>query len=98
MVRVAQGRHDEAEKLGRQSLTIETGELGRSSAMLLIGRSLLGQGRFEAAEPFLLEGYSGSVRAKRRRSELEALELIVDLYDRWQRPDKAAEWRAKQPK
>ena len=98
MLRIAQGRYGEAEKLGRQGLTINTGEFGKLSAMVLVGRSLLGQGRFEAAEPFLLESYSGHVRTKSRAEELETVKLIVDLYERWQRPDKAAEWRAKLPK
>ncbi len=56
-------------------------------------------GRFDEAEPLLLESYE-----KRRDNpqthdirEREALERIVKLYETWARPDKAAEWRAKLP-
>ena len=98
MTRIAQGRYEEAEKLGRQSLAIETGQSGRLLAMSLLGRSLLNQARFEAAEPFLLESYSEYLRTGGQSKQLQTLELIVDLYKRWPRPDKAAEWRAKLPK
>ena len=56
------------------------------------------QGRFAEAEPLLLKGYDGmspppAVEDRKR----EALQRIVDLYDAWGKPDKAAEWRAKLP-
>jgi eukaryotic-like serine/threonine-protein kinase len=97
-VRIGQERYEEAEQLGRQSLTIQAGEGDKFEGMQLVGHSLLGQGKFVAAEPFLIDYYAWTVRTKDRSGELETRDLIVDLYERWQRPEKAAEWRAKVPK
>ncbi len=66
-----------------------------------LGESLVRQQRFRDAETLLLEGYAvlevqsdmerANVRARR------ALQRVVVLYDAWDKPEKAAEWRAKLP-
>ena len=91
-LRLSQGRYQEAERLGRQSLELARTNSQRASAMQVIGKSLLSQGRFADAEPFLLESYTSSRQTQDKR---ETLGLIVQLYEDWRRSDKAAEWRTK---
>jgi len=70
-----------------------------------LGASVAAQNRYAEAEPFLVSGYQGmlqrmsSVPLEDRPRLLEAREQIVRLYESWQKPEKAAEWREKlQPK
>jgi serine/threonine protein kinase/tetratricopeptide (TPR) repeat protein len=67
----------------------------------LLGGSLLGQRKYAEAEPLLLSGYEG---IKARQSKIpppskvyltQAKDRVVELYDAWGQPEKAAEWRAK---
>jgi hypothetical protein len=80
----------------------------RFPAESALGACLLGQKKYAEAEPFLLSGYNGLLKyedkspaASRRqwasgKNELtEALERLVQLYDAWNRPEKAAKWRKK---
>ena len=66
-----------------------------------MGASLSGQKKYAEAEPLLLEGYQGMVARKDRmgvpdRYHLDrAREWIVQLYQDWGKPAKAAEWRKK---
>ena len=68
---------------------------------LMLGSCLLGQGKFEDAEPYLLAGYQGLVQReplipKQIRIGLtESLERLVNLYNAWQKPEPAEEWRKK---
>jgi len=67
-----------------------------ANTMSLLGASLAGQEKFKEAESLLLEGYSkmkDSPRAVDIRKR-EALERIVDFYEAWGKPDKAADYRA----
>jgi eukaryotic-like serine/threonine-protein kinase len=67
----------------------------------LLGASLAGQKKYAEAEPLLVSGYEGMrQRADTvpvyNRSQLEqAGKWIVQLYQDWGQPEKAAEWRAK---
>lgn len=69
----------------------------------LLGGSLAGQKNYAEAEPLLLSGYEGmrereaKIPPEGKPRLTEALERIVQLYDGWGKPDKAAEWRAKLP-
>ena len=65
----------------------------------LLGGSLLGQGRFDEAEPYLISGYQGM---KAREAEIDAQFVglladagarLVELYERWDKPAEAARWR-----
>ena len=64
-------------------------------ARSLLGACLAKQGRFEQAEPLLVENYP-SIRAARGDDDLctiEVREYLVDLYASWGRPEQAAEYK-----
>jgi tetratricopeptide (TPR) repeat protein len=97
-----------AEQLLRECLAIlQTNEpeaWATFRSQSLLGTALLGQQKFADAEPMLVQGYQGMVRAVpatgpqhvRQQIEsrtVEGLEQLVHLYDAWGRPDRAAEWR-----
>jgi uncharacterized protein HemY len=100
-----QRKYGEAEALLRSALAIrEKGDrddwgLFRSQAFL--GECLAGQRRYAEAEPLLLEGYQGMLARKERiaapdRYHLDsAREWIIQLYQAWGKPEKAAEWKKK---
>jgi serine/threonine protein kinase len=100
-----QKRFIEAEPLLRESLASgeqkEAGTWTMFHARSLLGGSLLGQQKFAEAEPLLRQGYEGMKEHEAQTPEgakarlTEALERIVQLYDAWGKPDKAAEWRKK---
>ena len=65
----------------------------------LLGGCLIAAQRYRDAEPLLLESYpviAAQFGAAHNRS-LVALRRVVDLYQAWGQPAKAAEWRAKLP-
>lgn len=66
-----------------------------------LGEALTRLGRFDEAEPLVLEGYQG-VDARKvglgpgQDSYLhDAARRVVGLYEAWNKPDEAAAWRAK---
>jgi len=65
----------------------------------ILGGSLEGQKRYTEAEPLLISGYEGVVQQQAtiplqdRRVLAEVGERIVQLYENWDKPGKAAEWR-----
>ncbi len=67
----------------------------------LLGASLAGQKRFAEAEPLLVSGREGMVQreatvpADSLSLVVQAGQRIVELYQSWGRPEKAAEWRQK---
>src|SRR5262249_38713560 len=98
-------KYTEAEPLLRQCLAIrekqQPDKWTTFSTKSLLGGSLLGQAKYADAEPLLLAGYEGM---KQRAAKIPlsgkpyqsaALERIVQLYEAWGKPEKAAEWRAK---
>jgi len=103
-----QHKYGQAEALLRPALAIrEKGDRdawGLFRAKAFLGACLAGQQRYAEAEPLLLEGYQGMLARKERvaapyRYHLErARESIVQLYQAWGKPEKAAEWaRSKSP-
>ncbi len=61
------------------------------------GKCLAKMARYDQAEPYLIDSIeeltaSAGPRHRRTRSGIKAL---IDLYDAWGKPEKAAEWRAK---
>jgi hypothetical protein len=67
---------------------------------LMLGGALNGQKKRAEAEPLMVQGYEGM---KQRAAQIplngkprlaEALERLVQLYDAWGKPDKAARWRS----
>jgi hypothetical protein len=71
------------------------------NAKSMVGRSLLGQKQYEEAEPFLLAGYEGMMERTDQipfvgRPRLkETLQRLVQLYEKTDRPERAAQWRQK---
>ncbi len=65
----------------------------------LLGAALLGQKKYADAEPLLLDGYHGmkaraaQIPAAARSRLVEAAERLVALYDAWDRPEAATQWR-----
>jgi hypothetical protein len=71
----------------------------RFRAESLLGASLAGQKEYGEAVPLLIEGYQGMVERKNQirvgdwHHLKRAHEWIVQLYEAWGKPQKAAEWR-----
>lgn len=94
----------EAEAMLRDSLAIRAKKEPDSwtpfQTKSLLGAALLGQAKYDEAEPLLLEGYEG---LKQREAKIppqakhlrlrEAVERLVELYDARGMQDRADEWR-----
>jgi tetratricopeptide (TPR) repeat protein len=99
----SQGKFAESEPLARQAFEFDRkkrpDDWQRFRAESLLGGSLAGQKKYAEAEPLLLQGYQGMAARKQRiavpdRYHLDrAREWIVQLYEAWGKPEKAAEWR-----
>jgi hypothetical protein len=67
-------------------------------ARTVLGGSLVHQGRYEQAEGLLLQSQrvltEQATVAKIRPHYIECLRVLVRLYDSWNKPEKAAEYRA----
>jgi tetratricopeptide (TPR) repeat protein len=105
-LRLEQQRYAEAESILRETLnTFEQSTTPdtwrRYNSQIMLGASLSGQKMYSEAEPMLVSGYEGMVRQEASipaasRSKLQkARNWIVELYQDWGRPNKAAEWREK---
>jgi tetratricopeptide (TPR) repeat protein len=101
-----QGKSAEAEPLLVRALAGRCRILGEeheetSYTKSLLGGSLLGQKKYAEAEPLLLAGYEGMKRREERIPPqgkvrlTEAIERLVQLYEAWGKPEKAANWRAR---
>jgi Flp pilus assembly protein TadD len=95
-------RGDPGAALGpmRERLTVYRGALGdehdwTAEARLGVGECLLRLDRFEEAEPLLLEGRAQLEQVEGRGGQRtrDAGALLVELYERWDRPDRAAPYR-----
>jgi hypothetical protein len=73
----------------------------RFRAESLLGASQAGQKKYVEAEPLLLEGYQGMAQRKDRMAVPDwyhldrAREWIIQLYQDWGKPKRAAEWQQK---
>ena len=96
-------RYAQAERALRNALRLydQTGVRGwqRAATSVLLGRSLLGQRRYAAAEPPLLEGYRALV-AQRDEIPADEQKILADtradlhrLYQEWGHPEKASQWK-----
>jgi tetratricopeptide (TPR) repeat protein len=102
-IQIGQHKYAEAESTLRDALAADE-KAGqeryyRYSTQSRLGASLTGQGKYDAAEPVVLSGYEGMIRL---RDSIAADDLfllqsagdwVVELYERWGKPQKAAEWR-----
>ena len=102
---VSQGKFAESEPLAREAMEFnrkkQPDDWQGFRAETLLGASLAGQKKYADAEPLLLEGYQGMV-ARKDKIEVpnwyhldRAREWIVQLYQAWGKPAKAAEWKKK---
>ncbi len=91
-----------AEALAREAADLARSAFGEHDQLTLMatathGRCLLELERFEESESVLQGAYAGF---KDRNGEQDentqaALEALIDLYDAWGKPKRAAEYRAK---
>jgi tetratricopeptide (TPR) repeat protein len=96
-------KYSEAEGLLREVLKTEEQRMSHSWARFnsqsMLGASLAGQKKYAEAEPLLLSGYEGmlqreaTIPAASRIKLEQARKWIVQLYQDWGKPEKAAEWR-----
>ena len=104
-VRIEQKQYRAAETLLREALDIDgktapgSWRLYRSQSLL--GASLAGQEKFADAEPLSVSGYQGMIQREGtipfedRPALAQAGKWIVQLFESWGKPEKAAEWREK---
>jgi hypothetical protein len=103
LAQLSQRKFAESEPLAREAvefnLKTQPDDWQRFRAESLLGGSLAGQKKYAEAEPLLLEGYQGMQARKDliavpERYHLDrAREWLVELYNAWGKPDKAATWR-----
>jgi eukaryotic-like serine/threonine-protein kinase len=100
---VEQGHAREAEAPLREALAVRrsrlpAGHWQTASAESALGRCLARQGRFREAEPLVVGSYERLLadRGPRHERTRDALANVIDLYDRWKMPARAAEFRARQ--
>jgi eukaryotic-like serine/threonine-protein kinase len=102
---LAEGKFAQSEPLAREALEFnrrkQPDDWQRFRAESLLGASLSGRKKYAEAEPLLLEGYDGMLARKDLIDVLDwyhldrAREWIVQLYQSWGKPQKAAEWKKK---
>jgi tetratricopeptide (TPR) repeat protein len=104
-VRLEQGKFIEAEGALREAAAgyekSAPGAWSRYRTESLLGASIAGQKNFASAEPLLVASYEGMMRlfssipAYERADVPRAAETLAQLYRDWNKPNKAAEWRAR---
>jgi eukaryotic-like serine/threonine-protein kinase len=93
-VRLQQKEYTKVEVLLRAA-----GSWERYWSQSLLGASLAGQNQYAEAEPLLVSGYQGMLQREAaipledRLVLSQAGERIVQLHEKWEKPDKAAECR-----
>jgi serine/threonine-protein kinase len=83
------------EALAIRQATLPPGHWQTASAQSALGRCLAKERRFREAEPMLVDAFD-RLRADRgpeHERTLDALQNVIDLYEAWGKPDKAAEYR-----
>lgn len=104
-LRLDQKMYSDAEPLLRASLNgfekLAPDKWKRYDVEAVLGASLAGQRKFSEAEPLLISGYEGllqrhsTIPAFDQKELKQAGQQIVQLYQDWDKLDKAEEWRAK---
>ena len=102
---LSQGKFSKTEPLAREAFEFnrkkQPDDWKRFRAESLLGASLAGEKKYAEGEPLLLEGYQGMLARKDRIAVPDHYHLdrahkwLVDLYEAWGKPEKAAEWRAR---
>ena len=104
-VRLQQKQYGSAESLLREALTNDEKTAAdswrRYRSQSLLGASLAGQGKYSESESPTVSGYEGMAQREAtipfedRLALAQAGERIVQLYESWGKPEKAAQWRVK---
>ncbi len=94
-----------AEILARECLALrakkQPDEWRNFYTMSQLGAALAGPKKYAEAEPMLLAGYEGMKQREARMGPenkprlTKSIERLVQLYEAWGKPEKAAEWRAR---
>jgi eukaryotic-like serine/threonine-protein kinase len=102
-VYIMKGRWSDAEAVAQKSLDVyvknASDDWRRFDAMVQLGVALAGGKKYSVAEPLLIGGYQGmkererSIPAYSKKLLSKAIERIVNLYDAWDKKDKAELWR-----
>ncbi len=103
---LSEGKFVESERLSREVLEFnrkkQPDAWQRFRAESLMGAALSGKDKYAEAEPLLIEGYQGMAERKQRMGWMGvpnwyhvdlAHDWIVQLYQRWGKPAKVAEWK-----
>jgi hypothetical protein len=98
-------RWAEAEMTARECLGLRkqkpSDDWWRFHTMSQLGAALVGQKKYVAAEPLIIQGYqglqarAGKIPVSWKQSLADAAARIVPFYQAWGKQDKAAEWRMK---
>ncbi|MBN2446456.1 MAG: serine/threonine protein kinase [Phycisphaerae bacterium] len=103
-LRMASGAVDEAETLlldlvANVDKAAPPGHWFHHSARLSLGQCYLAQRRYADAETIFLECYEGfnAIFGPTNMRTVQAMKLLVELYEAWDKPNEADEWRAKLP-
>jgi tetratricopeptide (TPR) repeat protein len=102
---VKQSKWSEAELALRECVAIRQGGIPDTwppfGAMSLLGEAMSGEGRYAAAEPFVVRGYEGmkareaKIEARYKSHFLAAEKRLVRFYEAWDKPAQANVWALK---
>jgi tetratricopeptide (TPR) repeat protein len=96
---LSQGRYADAEQILNQALDRRRGRTdGRTlRCMTLLAQVYREQGRYEKAAPLLLDVYNKRQTnlGREHPTTVGSLKQLISLYESWDKPDEAAQWRAK---
>lgn len=97
-------RYEEADEILLEVIDDTAGGYGREhwrygEALIEYGEFLLEVERFDEAEENLTAGYevNSSTQDDSGQTAQRVIRSLVQLYDAWDKPDEAAQWRAKLP-
>ncbi len=103
MVYFQQGRYDQAEPLLVKALENARREEGDEFPLMFSTYNLAllhhGQGHYDKAEPLLLEllELHQGVLSEGHPNTVTAMNELIKLYEAWEKPQKAQQWRSKLP-
>jgi len=104
LLRAEQGRYEEAEELLTESLEKRRRVQGREHDraihnMVRLGWVYTEQQRYDEAEALLLDAFELSHRVLGPLDQItiESIGKVVELYEAWNKPEQANQWRAKLP-
>ncbi len=93
--RAAEGEPDLRDALALREKISPKGDFGIAHTSSILGECLTAQKRFAEAEPFLVNGYNDLKAAlgDQHRRTVDARQRLAKLYDDWEKPNQAAQFR-----